>query len=153
MRIRLAGLLLLAVVLPAGAQDKKVDTAIERGVAWLRSQQAGDGSWGGLAGKRGLYRYPAGPTSLALFALLASGVPPDDLQIKRGFDYVGSYYRVPGSTYEIAFLMLAPSASAQDDALPKLGDHLFVPVTALAEPFITTFVDVSMGMGWTMMTR
>lgn len=112
MRIRPIGWLLVAAVLPAGAEDDKVDAAIRRGAAWLRSQQAGDGSWGGLAGGRGLYRYPAGPTSLALFALLASGVPPDDPQIKRGFDYVQSYYRVPGSTYEIAFLMLALHARA-----------------------------------------
>ncbi len=112
MRFGAVSLLLLAVALPAGAEDRKVDAAAERGVAWLRSQQAGDGSWGGLAGARGLYRYPAGPTSLALFALLASGVERDDPQIKRGFDYVGSYYRVPGSTYEIAFLMLALHARA-----------------------------------------
>ncbi|MHC4973265.1 MAG: prenyltransferase/squalene oxidase repeat-containing protein [Planctomycetota bacterium] len=112
MRIGPAGLLLLAVVLPAGAEEKKPATAVARGVAWLRSQQAGDGSWGGLGGGRNMYRYPAGPTSLALFSLLASGVPPDDPQIKRGFAYIESYYRLPGSTYEITFLMLALHAKA-----------------------------------------
>jgi hypothetical protein len=109
------GLLLLAAVLPAGAEevpDGKVRTAVARGIAWLRSQQAGDGSWGGLAGGRGTYRYPAGPTSLALYTLLASGAEPDDPQVKRGFDYIQNYYRVPGSTYEITFLMLALHAKA-----------------------------------------
>ena len=106
----LTGLLLLAAVLPAGAAESpapRLRTAVAKGVAWLRSQQAGDGAWGGLAGGRGTYRYPAGPTSLALFALLASGAEPDDPQIKRGFDYIRNYYREPGSTYEITFLMLA----------------------------------------------
>ncbi|MHC4162969.1 MAG: hypothetical protein ACYSUM_12635, partial [Planctomycetota bacterium] len=89
--VPLTGLLLLAAALPAGAEelpDPKLQTAVAKGVAWLRSQQAGDGSWGGLAGGRGTYAYPAGPTSLALFTLLASGAEPDDPQIKRGFDYI-----------------------------------------------------------------
>jgi hypothetical protein len=112
MRIAPVGLLLLTAALPAGAENGRLDTALAKGVAWLRSQQAGDGSWGGLAGGRGTYRYPAGPTSLALYALLASGVAPDDPQIKSGFRYIESYYRVPGSTYEITFLMLALHAKA-----------------------------------------
>jgi hypothetical protein len=117
-RALLTGLLLLAAVLPAGAEElrqERLDVAVARGVAWLRSQQAGDGSWGGLGGRRGTYVYPAGPTSLALFALLASGVEPNDPQVTRGFDYIERYYRVPGSTYEITFLMLALHARAPYD--------------------------------------
>jgi len=94
--------------------DQQVARSIERGVAWLRNQQSGDGSWGGIKVAKGLYRYPAGPTALALFALLAGGVAPDDPQIKRGFDYIHSYYRIPGSNYEVAFLMLALCAKAEN---------------------------------------
>ena len=56
--------LLLCVAGRAGAEeiaDQQVARGVERGVAWLRNQQSGDGSWGGLKVAKGLYRYPSGP--------------------------------------------------------------------------------------------
>lgn len=40
-------------------------------------------------------------------------------------------------------------AQAQDSPAPQLGDHIFVPVTSLAEPFITTHVQTTISVGKT----
>jgi hypothetical protein len=56
----------------------------------------------------------------------------------------------------IAFLWLmaiaiaAPTAGeAEESGFPKLGDHIFVPVLALTEPFLVTYVQTNVGLGST----
>ena len=108
---RIALLLALAPAAGAGAElDADAAKAVAEGVRWLRSRQAGDGSWGSIGETGDAYAFPAGPTALALWTLLKSGVAPDDPQVKRGFSYLERYYRVPLSTYETAVLMLAIEA-------------------------------------------
>jgi hypothetical protein len=76
---------LLAALPACSADDEKTDLvepvrkAIERGVKYLRSQQH-DGDWEhqGMPGK------PGAVTSLALLALLNSGMAPDDPIIQNG---------------------------------------------------------------------
>src|SRR5262245_22055550 len=67
--------------------DEKVKEAIKKGVAWLKNAQLPDGSWGIVDGgeKYGggkedahTYKHPAGPTALALYALLKSKEPIDE---------------------------------------------------------------------------
>ncbi len=94
----LALLLLFLSGLSAWAQDhddmdvseakidpKKLTEAVKKGVAWLKTQQKGDGSWVGSAGTEG--NFPGGCTALTLFALLKCGVDRNDPIIKKGFDF------------------------------------------------------------------
>jgi hypothetical protein len=114
----LPGLLLLALSAPAQDQEfhERVNEAIDRGVAWLKERQGTDGSFGVIGGDvnyeggSDIYRYPHGPTALALLTLLKCGVPPDDPVVARGFKCLERLGRIPESTYEIATLMLAVEA-------------------------------------------
>ncbi|MBL9086863.1 MAG: sigma-70 family RNA polymerase sigma factor [Planctomycetia bacterium] len=100
---------------------KRINGAIDRGVAYLRSTQLPDGSWGVVEGNAaydgkpaagGAYTHPAGPTALALYALLKSEVPLDDPQVRRGFAFLRTRHRVPGGAYELSALLLALTATA-----------------------------------------
>lgn len=124
----------------------RVNQAIDSGVDWLmdRNQPADhkkniyvSGNWSDEVtsdvfydpnAKGDAYVHPTGCTSLALYALLKSGVPATDPVIKKGFDWLrgGSASmtkgkttkgkaitnRIPSGTYEIACLMLALEAKA-----------------------------------------
>lgn len=46
-------------------------------------------------------------------------------------------------------LLTALPAAAQDQPIPRLGDHVFVPATSLTEPFITTYVQTGVSLGQT----
>lgn len=48
----------------------------------------------------------------------------------------------------VVFALAAPAA-AEDSGFPRLGDHVFVPVLSLDEPFIVTQVQTAVGLGWT----
>jgi len=50
----------------------------------------------------------------------------------------------------LVLVALALPASAQEGGIPRLGDHEFVPVSAIAEPFLTTFVQTEISLGQTM---
>ncbi|OJW05735.1 MAG: prenyltransferase [Planctomycetales bacterium 71-10] len=52
----------------------QVQQAIQRGVAYLKSQQQPDGSWPALKNQ---HQHPAGTTALIAHALLTAGEPPD----------------------------------------------------------------------------
>jgi len=117
---RLAALLLFAAA-PAGADEAfhaRVGRAIDRGVAWLKAKQDAGGSWGLIGGKEyesggaDFYRYPAGPTALALLTLLKCGVPPEDPAVRKGFALLRERHATPGSVYEVSALMLALEAKA-----------------------------------------
>src|SRR5438128_4563520 len=96
--------LALAAFLPCGERDAQgdgesgpdpeaVQAAMAKGVAFLRTAQRSDGSWGEIPGaikliianKEGSYDFPVGPTALALYALLECGVKKDDATLKPGF--------------------------------------------------------------------
>lgn len=87
----IAILALTVAALPAPSAPPKDDlaervrVAIDRGVKFLKDQEGGRGRWevDVDAAPR-----PGGWSSLALLALLNSGIPPDDPVIKRGLDYL-----------------------------------------------------------------
>ncbi len=81
----------------------RVNAAVDRGIAYLKSMQKGDGSWDACGSGNGPYE--VGPTSLALLALLVSGVNKHDRDVKRGFDWLLA--ATPDLTYEIAMAMMA----------------------------------------------
>ena len=90
MRLPTLILILLAAVLLPTAQTfsedispAEVRKAIDQGVAYLKSKQQPDGSFGdyGLHG-------PAGISGLCTLALLNAGVPPDDPLILKSLDFL-----------------------------------------------------------------
>jgi hypothetical protein len=58
--------------------ELRVNDAIARAVAWLRGEQRQDGSFPGYENE-----HPGGPTALAVFALVKSGVRRDDPALVR----------------------------------------------------------------------
>jgi hypothetical protein len=94
------------VLVPPNPENKlaklegAIDTAIERGVAWLIEQQQRDGSWGNHQ-----TLYPAGMTGLALYALQRAGVRAEHPAIRRGYAYLDSVE--PRETYGMSFALLA----------------------------------------------
>lgn len=117
----------------AGAQSfyEEVNLAIERGVHNLLSQQKEDGSFKvAYPGATGLNsRYPMGVTSLAVYALVKSGVSPDDPVIDRA---LGSLrYQPYQFIYSVSVLILALDAMNDPDlderickAAEWIEDHL-----------------------------
>jgi hypothetical protein len=49
----------------------------------------------------------------------------------------------------ILLLAYGATAGAEESALPQLGEHTFIPVMALTEPFITTHVQTNISLGST----
>jgi hypothetical protein len=99
---------------------QKVGKAIDKGVAYLKQHQNGDGSWGPIKGDKPYpgqkggepYTHPSGSTSLALYALLKCHVPIDDPSVKRGFKFLKDRYKMPGGSYEASMMLLAVTATA-----------------------------------------
>src|SRR4051812_15952416 len=85
----LAGLVVAAAALAAPAPPAAADDvlqAIDRGVRYLRTQEAGRGHW--EESQQIAVTRPGGMTALAVLALLEAGVKPDDPVIRRGLDYL-----------------------------------------------------------------
>jgi hypothetical protein len=99
--------------------NDKITRAVEKGVQWLKNRQLPDGSWGAIEGNKSYgggsgtpYNHPAGSAALALYTLLKCKVPLDDPVVKKGFNFLRSKYRIPGSSYECAMSLLAVTATA-----------------------------------------
>ena len=69
---------------PAGFSDVAVEEAIEKGIAYLWSLQDASGSWG----PAGHAAYPVGPTALITYALLESGISPQDARMVKALDFL-----------------------------------------------------------------
>lgn len=109
---------------------EKIDKAIEKGVEYLKKAQNDDGSWGDVTsetlyggGTGPGYTHTTGLCALALYALLKSGVKPDDPYILRGFSFIESRDRAKEdptkpphewvkvfSSYELSAMILALEA-------------------------------------------
>ncbi|MFP4139877.1 MAG: DUF4159 domain-containing protein [Phycisphaerae bacterium] len=78
---------------------KRVDEAIAKAQEYLFSKQNKDGSWDEF--KAWGHKYPVGPTAMITYALLESGVSPQDSRLKKAL-----YWLVEADTdqtYELAF--------------------------------------------------
>ena len=105
-----------------GPSAESVATARASGVKFLSARQDASGSWGAAKATRtyaggnadNAYTYPLGPTALALYALLASGVPKDDTRIEKGFAWIDRRMQSGGTTgfssYETSAVLLATTA-------------------------------------------
>jgi len=73
---------------PVTFSDAAVAEAIRKGVSYLRGAVKPDGSYGPYGEPGGNY-YPVGPTSIAAYAMLESGlVRHDDAQMKKTLDFL-----------------------------------------------------------------
>src|SRR6266508_3213137 len=98
-----AGCVAVILVLGAGARAaqkeeplvNRVRDAIDRGVQYLRDVERGNGHWE----TDGTVARPGGFSSLAMLALLHSGVKPDDPLIERGLKYLRTV--PPKDTYVV----------------------------------------------------
>ena len=105
----------------------RVNTAIARGIVFLRKKQGRNGSWGGTTGGgaygggvRGLrLSHPAGPSALVLYALLHCGRTLKDPMVRRAFEHLHQKQREPGTSYEVSALLLAVTATAKRGS----GEH------------------------------
>ncbi len=102
------------VVTPARGQvtAEQVRQAIERGVAYLKSQQnEAQGGWGEQPG------YPGGVSSLCALALINCGVPLDDPELKKALEYVRQP-KGPLRTYSVSLqTMVLCAAEPERDRL------------------------------------
>ena len=80
---------------------------VERGIAFLRSQQRADGSWPDPVG------YPGGITSLCTLALLRSGVAADDPAIDRALAFLRTLR--PEMTYSTALATMVFCEAGRDE--------------------------------------
>jgi hypothetical protein len=87
----------------------KVRKAIDRGVAFLRSEENGNGNW---EKDRESLKVPGGVTSLAALALLNAGVKPDDSIIDRVLRYERSVE--PAWTYGVALQIMVLAEAGRD---------------------------------------
>ena len=118
--------------------QEQINEAIDNGIKFLKSKQAGDGSWGpcqssstyGQPGSTGNKCYFTGPTSFAVFTLAKCGANKKDKTVKRGLKWLrkkarhgksqttrGSAYRY--SSYESASIVLM--LEALNRRSPKRG--------------------------------
>jgi hypothetical protein len=96
----LTAAVLLLVLLQEGAAaaveppfELQVNHAIASGAAWLRQQQQTDGSWNDREGL-----HAGGVSSLVMYTLRKSGVPPGDENFRKGMEFLVKRGN-PTSTY------------------------------------------------------
>ena len=113
----------------AAPLDAQIAAAIQKGIGYLRTQQKSGGSWGEInsknptyVGKGTGYTHPAGPTAMALYAMLKCGVPASDPAVKSGFAALKKIPITPSTSgYELSASLLAVTAVA--DPFKKVKDE------------------------------
>ncbi|MDP7276400.1 MAG: DUF4159 domain-containing protein [Planctomycetaceae bacterium] len=104
--------ILLAAPSPAPAAELTAETvvrSIERARKFLGGVQQADGSWT----SRTRASNPVGTTSLALLALLNSGMTAEDEPVRKALNFLRQLDALPNETYEVS-LMISALATAKD---------------------------------------
>jgi hypothetical protein len=110
--------------------DQHITTAVEKGVAFLRANQAKDGWWahhGPHGQDKNKHDRNVGATALCALALVMADVPPDDDAIKRAAIVVRTKAKSLTNTYAIACCILLLdriNKGAEDGMIRMLGDKL-----------------------------
>ncbi|MDR0521401.1 MAG: DUF4159 domain-containing protein [Planctomycetaceae bacterium] len=116
-------LLSWAAVLPAVGQDidpKKVQKAMENGIAYLKKQQKPDGNWDEHAGGE-----KCGATALAVLALKSCGLPENDPAIEKGMQYLRLFPgKDAGRNYSLALQTMAFCAVTPVKDLPLIRKNV-----------------------------
>jgi hypothetical protein len=121
----------LASAVPAyGQSDEEIAAARARGVKYLKQKQKGDGSWefGG---------HDLGITALCTIALIENGVPLNDTELQKGYEYVKKNTIKLKNTYDLSLAIVL---------LSRFGDRRDRPlIKALAARLIAGQMDSG---GW-----
>jgi squalene-hopene/tetraprenyl-beta-curcumene cyclase len=118
---------------PGGAEARaQARAAMDKGIAFLRGTQQGDGSW---------KHYP-GISALALLAFLRAGVTEKDPAVAKGCAFLVSQAKPNGAIYTDA---LGPAQALPNyntalsvSALSATGNARYRPVIAAAQKFLET---------------
>ncbi len=111
-------------VLAAGPDPQALVRSVERGVGYLRLSQATDGSW--------TSNNAPGIAGLCTFALLRSGLGPDDPTVAKGLKHLESFIRSDGGiyaqdskhrNYETSIALLAFQAANADGRYQRTIDN------------------------------
>ncbi len=95
---------------------RRVNSAVDRGVAALGNLQSADGSFADFP------EFPGATTALAYHALRACGAGKDDPSVKRAWDALRRAYKPRGlKTYAAALYLLA--IASHGDAVPNAADE------------------------------
>lgn len=117
LRCCLLALLIVGVTLrdraAAAPPEAVLQQSINRGVQYLRSQQAHDGQWG-YSGQSAF-----GPTALAALTLLECGAKPNDLAVTKAADVIRRASETLGDTYTLALAIMF---------LDRVGDPADLPI-------------------------
>jgi squalene-hopene/tetraprenyl-beta-curcumene cyclase len=92
---KLLTLLFVSLFITAGqvlAADNDIDSAVNRGIEFLRKTQNENGYWGSP-------RLGVGPTTVILTGLLRSGLSPDDETVAKGLSFLAKATREDGGVY------------------------------------------------------
>ncbi len=124
-------LVVMTLMIPAGkvkadVTAQQVNTAIEKGVKFLREQQKADGSYPDFAAPNGTVLFPHGVTSLVTLALLNCGYDAQDATVSKSLKFLRAL-PTAGTTYVISLqLMVFCQAEPQRDKLviKKLAEWL-----------------------------
>jgi hypothetical protein len=142
MRASVAGLYLLvgcglSFTSPAPAQKEEplvnqVRDAIQSGIQFLRDVERGTGRWetGGDA-----VQAPGGTTSLAMLALLNSGIKPNDPMIERGLGYLRTVE--PERTYVVGLQTMVFAAAGRPEDKERIQRNVDWLVQAAIKPNAT----------------
>jgi Domain of unknown function (DUF4159) len=115
----------VSMVSAADLSGAAVKEAIERGKKFLKARQGQNGSW-----DVGQDQYRVGVTSMALLALINSGMTPQDDEVKQGLKYLRSLrpaeIQIHCETYQVSLMIMALAAA-------KDGKTDIVRITNLAQ--------------------
>ncbi|MBT3200793.1 MAG: DUF4159 domain-containing protein [Phycisphaerales bacterium] len=73
-----------------GFSDAAIKAAIQKGAAYLWSKQNDDGGWDAHGKPGGGHYYKTGPGAMAIYALLESGVSPQDKRMEKALRWLRS---------------------------------------------------------------
>ncbi|MDJ0520648.1 MAG: hypothetical protein QNJ90_01095 [Planctomycetota bacterium] len=123
------GMIPTAPVPAAAVSTTQIANTVSKASLWLIQHQRRDGSWGEMRVK-GAYGpfhidrpgfHQAGPTAIALYALLESGLALRHPVVRRGFAYLEKHHVWPATSPETAMVLMAITATRSSETGERLS--------------------------------
>ncbi|MBI5723031.1 MAG: DUF4159 domain-containing protein [Planctomycetes bacterium] len=113
--------------------DEAVEVAIKEGVKYILSQQKPDGSWPQHGKEDSNHIHTDGPTSMCIYALVASGIPAKDPRIAKALDWLAKPENQAKLTYDTTFRCLVwytVNKQLDNKYMKNLADDVEMLITA-----------------------